>query len=103
MVLRKVRQLNKIRELEGLSGSRSANPSFNEAQGRLRTSWLLVLELLVVQPDLDPDWSPSPVLFPHLFCQICRKLLVSNPAEILSVLSPCSALGGRHCSHHRAC
>lgn len=54
MVLRKVRQLNKIRELEGLSGWRSANPSFNQAQERLRASWLLVLELLVVQPDLDP-------------------------------------------------
>lgn len=54
MVLRKVRQLNQIRELEGFSGSRSANPSFNQAQERLRTSWLLVLELLVVQPDLDP-------------------------------------------------
>lgn len=42
MVLRKVRQLNRIKELEGLSGSTSTNPSFNQAQERLRTSWLLV-------------------------------------------------------------
>lgn len=102
-VLREVRQVERIREAEGLAGSMRTNPSFEKrTRAWLGASWLLVCWRLAVRPEPDPVLR-LPVQFSFLISSAkCVENCGFRIQQKSCLLSPCSALRWGHSRSQRA-